>query len=73
VREIPPVLGAEDFGAFSSAAPSFFWFLNASPHADRPGAPNHSPLFIVDEKYLKTGVKALANVALEYMRAHPAK
>ena len=73
IREIPPVMGSEDFGAFSSTAPGFYWFLNASPHADRPGAPNHSPLFAIDEKYLKTGVKALVHVALEYMRAHPAK
>jgi amidohydrolase len=70
VREIPPVMGSEDFGAFSSTAPGFYWFLNASPHAERSGAPNHSPLFIIDEKYLKTGVKALVHVALEYMRTH---
>ena len=73
VREIPPVLGAEDFGAYSAAAPTLFWFLNASPHADRSGAPNHSPLFIIDEKYLKTGVKALVHVAIEYMRSHAAR
>jgi amidohydrolase len=70
VREIPPVLGSEDFGAFSAAAPSFFWFLTASPHADRSGAPNHSPLFMIDEKFMKTGVKALVHVALEYMRTN---
>jgi len=73
VREIPPVMGSEDFGAYSSAAPTFFWFLNASPHADRSGAPNHSPLFMIDEKYLKTGVKALVHVALEYLRANAAR
>jgi amidohydrolase len=73
VREVPPVMGSEDFGAFSTAAPTFFWFLSASPHADRSGAPNHSPLFVIDEKYLKTGVKALVHVALDYMRMHPAK
>ena len=73
VREMLPVLGAEDFGAYSAVAPGFFWFLNASPHADRSGAPNHSPLFMIDEKYLKTGVKALVHVALEYMRGHAAK
>jgi amidohydrolase len=69
VREIPPRLASEDFGAFAAAAPGFFWFLNASPHADRAGAPNHSPQFMVDEKYMKTGVKALVNVALEYLSA----
>ena len=68
VREIPPVLGAEDFGAFSQVAPGFFWFLNAPVEDSRSGAPNHSPLFMLDEKHLKTGVKALVNVALEYLR-----
>lgn len=69
VREVPAVLASEDFGAFSASVPGFFWFLNATPHADRAGAPNHSPQFMVDEKYMKTGVKALVNVALEYLRA----
>ncbi|HXF46993.1 MAG TPA: amidohydrolase [Burkholderiaceae bacterium] len=69
IREILPVLGSEDFGAFTQAAPGFFWFLNASPYPDRAGAPTHSPLFMIDEKYLKVGVKALVNVALEYLRA----
>jgi amidohydrolase len=73
VRETPPVMAAEDFGAFSSTAPGFYWFLNASPHVDRAGAPNHSPLFMVDENYLKTGVKALVHVALEYLRANAAR
>jgi len=73
VREVPPGMGSKDFGAFSTAAPTFFWFLSASPHADRPGAPNHSPLFVIDKKYLKTGVKALVHVALEYTRMHAAK
>lgn len=66
--EMPPVLASEDFGAFTAKAPGFYWYLNASPHADRAGAPNHSPLFMLDEKVLKTGVKALVNVTLEYMR-----
>ena len=69
VVEIPPVLGAEDFGAFSQVAPGFFWFLNAPLQDDRSGAPNHSPLFMIGEQHMKTGVKALVNVTLEYMRA----
>ena len=69
VFEIPPVLGAEDFGAYSQRAPGFFWFLNAPPQDDKPGAPNHSPLFMIGEKHLKTGVKALVNVTLEYLGA----
>jgi amidohydrolase len=67
--EMPPVLGAEDFGAYTQKAPGFFWFLNAPPTDDgKSGAPNHSPLFMIGEKHMKTGVKALVSVALEYLR-----
>ncbi len=69
VGEVPPRLASEDFGAYSSKVPGFFWFLNASPHPDKAGAPNHSPLFQMDEKYMKTGVKAMVNVALDYLQA----
>jgi amidohydrolase len=67
VREVPPILASEDFGAFAAKAPGFFWFLNATPFADRGGAPNHSPQFMIDEKYMKTGVNALVNVSLAYL------
>lgn len=66
--EIPLVLGSEDFGAYTASAPGFFWFLNAPPQDDKAGAPNHSPLFMIGEKHMKTGVKALVNVALAYLQ-----
>ena len=69
VMEIQPVLGSEDFGAFTQSAPGFFWFLSAPPQDDKAGAPNHSPLFMIGEKHMKTGVKALVNVALGYLQA----
>jgi metal-dependent amidase/aminoacylase/carboxypeptidase family protein len=31
--------------------------------------PNHSPLFMIGEQHLKTGVKAMVNVALDYLGA----
>jgi amidohydrolase len=66
VREGMPSMASEDFGAFASVAPGFFWFLNAPEQPDKPGAPNHSPLFRINEKYLKVGVRALVNVTLDY-------
>jgi amidohydrolase len=71
VAEAPPVMASEDFGDFARVVPGMFWFLNASPHADRAGAPNHSPQFMIDEKYMKTGVKALVEVALGYLAGKP--
>jgi amidohydrolase len=67
VREIPPILASEDFGAYSTRARSFFWFLNAPPQPGKEGAPNHSPLFQIDEKYMKVGVKAFVDVSLDYL------
>lgn len=73
VGEAPPVMASEDFGDFAKLAPGMFWFLNASPYPDRSGAPNHSPQFQIDEKYLKTGVKALLEVSTEYLRQAQAR
>ena len=66
-REIPPGMGSEDFGAFSKNIPLVFWRLNASPYPDKAGAPNHSPEFLIDEKALRIGTRALVASALTYM------
>ena len=69
VKVVEPRMGSEDFGAYTKngSIPAFFWFLNASPFSDKPGAPNHSPLFDIDESAMKVGVAAFVNVALDYM------
>jgi amidohydrolase len=66
-KEVPPGMGSEDFGAFSKNIPLVFWRLNASPYADKPGAPNHSPEFMIDEKALRIGTRALVASSLTYM------
>jgi len=48
-----------------------FWNLNASPFGDRPGAPNHSSEFVIDEKALRLGVRALVSSTLAYMTTRP--
>lgn len=66
-KEVPPTMGSEDFGSFGKNIPIVFWHLNASPYADRRGAPNHSAEFMVDEKALRVGVRALVASTLAYM------
>jgi amidohydrolase len=64
------VTGAEDFSAYQRVIPGFFFFLGIKP-ADLPPektGSNHSPLFVVDEAQLKTGVRALSSLALDYLR-----
>jgi amidohydrolase len=70
VKESELITGAEDFTYYQRQAPGLFIFLGITPPAQAGKAPaNHSPLFFVDEKALPTGVRALANLAVDYMTA----
>jgi amidohydrolase len=69
VRVVNPVLGAEDFSVYQQNVPGLFFWLGTRPKNQTPEeAPsNHSPLFYVDESGLGLGVRAMANVALDYL------
>ena len=68
VKESELITGAEDFTYFQREAPGLFLFLGITPPEQVGKAPaNHSPLFFVEEKALITGVRALANLAIDYM------
>ena len=60
---------AEDFSYFQRQAPGLFIGLGVTPLDQDPAtAPrNHSPLFFADEAALLVGVRALANLAVDYM------
>ena len=68
--EIPKNTVAEDFSFFANAVPGMFIMLGITP-PDQVGkaAANHSPRFFVDEKALVTGVRALSNLAVEFLAA----
>ena len=72
VIEALPRTGAEDFAYFSQEVPGFYFWLGIRSPGTRPedAAPNHSPLFRVDEDALELGVRALANVAVDWLAAH---
>lgn len=62
--------GAEDFPEFTRDIPGLYFFLGVTP-ADRDPltAPkNHSPYFFADEAALPLGVRAMANLAVDYLR-----
>ena len=70
VKESELITGAEDFTYYQRQAPGLFFFLGITPTDQVGKAPsNHSPLFYVDEKALITGVRALAQLAVDYMAA----
>jgi amidohydrolase len=67
--EARPRTLAEDFSRFQQKIPGMFFYLGIN----RPGADpatvaaNHSPLFYVDESALPVGVRALAELALDFL------
>lgn len=65
----PKVTVSEDFSAYQKVVPGFFFFLGVVPEGTPPKTvfPNHSPKFWIDEKVLKIGVKAMANLTLDYL------
>jgi len=69
--EAPPRTGAEDFAYFAREVPGFYFWLGIRPPDTAPedAAPNHSPHFMVDEDALPLGVRALANLAADWLAA----
>ncbi len=65
----PAVTGAEDFSFFQEKVPGLFIFLGGMPKGKDPKtAPSHhTPDFYIDESGFKIGVKALADLTLDYM------
>jgi amidohydrolase len=65
-----PTTTAEDFAYYQKAVPGMFFFIGVTPK-ERLGqaAPNHSPRFFADEGVLVPGMRALANLAVDYLSA----
>jgi amidohydrolase len=62
---------AEDFALYEQKVPGMFFFLGITPKSADPSkvAPNHSPRFFVDEAALVPGIRALANLAVDYLQS----
>lgn len=65
--------GAEDFAYFANEIPSFYWFVGGMAKGTDifNAPPHHTPDFYIDELGLKTGVKAMVNVAMDYLSNQP--
>lgn len=61
------VMASEDFAHFQTIAPTMFFHLGIGDTA-----PNHSPLFTVDEAALEVGVRAHVLMALDFLNGPPA-
>lgn len=71
VFNVNAVTGAEDFAFFQKKVPGFFFFVGAMPPGSDPlkVASHHTPDFFIDEKGFITGLKAMLNVAVDYLNA----
>ena len=69
LMDYPPVTVSEDFAFFREKVPGMYFFLGIN----KPGVgfgeaePNHSPRFYVNEDALLVGVRAMANLAIDYL------
>ena len=71
VYEINAITGAEDFSYFQNEVPGLFFFLGGTPlNMKESEAPSHhTPSFIVDDTSMKLGVKALSNLAVDFLKS----
>lgn len=66
---IDATTGAEDFAYYQKEVPGFFFFVGAMPPDADPAkvASHHTPDFYIDERGFITGLKAMLNVAVDYL------
>lgn len=69
IEMVPKATGAEDFSFFQRLIPGLFFFIGVTPPEIEPSRAhsNHSPRFVADERGLEVGVRALANLAVDYL------
>jgi amidohydrolase len=69
MRLMSLVTGAEDFAHYAQKVPSLFFFVGSTPSSVAlPDAPsNHSDYFFVDEKSIPLALRALTQVAVDYL------
>jgi len=73
VHDVTPVTPGEDFAFYANRIPAVFLFLgiNKPGVTQEQAAPNHSPLFYVNEDALITGVRTLSGLAVDYLSQAP--
>ncbi|CAN6217122.1 unnamed protein product [Urochloa humidicola] len=68
VRDMQPLMGAEDFAFYTEVIPStYYYFVGMYNETHGPQAPHHSPYFTVNEEALPYGTAAQAALAARYL------
>lgn len=66
---INAITGAEDFSFFQIEVPGLYFFIGGMPAGMDPkdAAPHHTPDFYIEEEGMKTGLRAMASLTIDYM------
>lgn len=59
--------GGEDFSYYQEIVPGFFFFLGGMEPGNKEPFPHHTPDFKVEDSGMALGVKAMTQVALDYL------
>ena len=66
VFEAPATMGSEDFAHYQEHIPGYFFYIGATPPQEE-SIQLHTPLFNTDDRALILGVRAMANLAVDYL------
>jgi len=69
IHDVPPRTGAEDFSFIALKVPGFYFSLGGKPlkvKKEDTGA-HHSPKLFIDESGMKLGVRAMCNLAIDFL------
>jgi len=67
VLELPPWMPAEDFSYFANVVPGFYFRLGIVKPGTTSGD-HHTPTFLADDSAIPVGIRAMANVLLDYLK-----
>lgn len=69
VKIMKATTGGEDFSYFQEVVPGFYFFLGGMTPGNTTPFPHHTPDFRIDDAGMLLGVKAMTQVALDYLNA----
>jgi len=69
VQIMKATTGGEDFSYFQEVVPGFYFFLGGMTPGSTEAFPHHTPDFKIDDAGMLLGVKAMTQVALDYLNA----
>ncbi len=66
-KDMKAITGGEDFSYFQEKVPGVYFFLGGMTPGNTNPYPHHTPDFLIDDSGLTLGVKAMSQLALDYL------